>query len=63
MKISHTGANFEKPEQKRVDKTYLVRNKNKTIVISKTTNKCDFVKNRSNRHLKMENYLNLQFQR
>ena len=49
MKILHTGTNFGKPEQKRVDETYLVGIKNKTIVISKNSAKCGYAKDRSNK--------------
>ena len=45
MKIFDTGKKHEKPEQKRVDYNYLIGIKNKTIIISKNSAKCDFAKN------------------
>ena len=49
MKILHTRPDFEKPEQKCVNLTYLVGIRNKTVAISKHSTKCSFTKNGSNK--------------
>ena len=49
IKIFHSRANFEKPEQKRVNETYLVGIRNKTTLISKHSTKCIFAQSRSNK--------------